>query len=141
MNPDGGDKWESDAQGNIVRELWDIAVSEISPVTWASYLAPHVDVRSAPAGLRKKLKHVDWADDDDLDDDDDCDPDVDDDCEDDDSDDDEDRCECRCERCVMSDCSNCYNLGCDDSSCLDDDCPVQSTRAAHMDLLLRRMTS
>jgi hypothetical protein len=141
VNPDGGDKWESDAQGNIVRELWDIAVSEISPVTWAAYLAPHVDVRSCPIALRSKLKRSD-------DDDDECDPespnyDPDGDCDndDDEGDDEEDRCTCRCERCIMSSCSGCYNLGCDDSSCLDDDCPVQSTRAAHMDLLLRRMTS
>ena len=131
-------RWQSDAQGNIVRELLDINVSEISPVTWAAYLAPHVDVRSAPADIRKKLKQ-----DDDLDDDDDSDEDIgdnDDDDDDDDSEDEEDRCECRCERCVMSDCSNCYNTTCDDSSCLDAECAMQQ-RALQMDLIIRRMVS
>jgi HK97 family phage prohead protease len=134
INPDDGDKWLTDGQGNVVRELWDIAVSEISPVTWAAYEAPHVDVRSAPADIRAKLTRS-------KDDDDDCDPDVDDDCEDDedeDEDDDENRCECRCERCVMSDCSNCYNTDCDSDDC--EDCAMQQ-RALHLDLLLRRMTS
>ena len=45
----------------------DINVSELSPVTWAAYTAPHVDVRSAPADIRKKLDDLD--DDDDSDDD------------------------------------------------------------------------
>jgi hypothetical protein len=54
VEPDG-DKWLSDAQGNVVRELWDINVTEISPITWAAYLEPHVDTRSVPKALRAKL--------------------------------------------------------------------------------------
>jgi HK97 family phage prohead protease len=147
VNPEDGDKWLTDAQGNVVRELWDIAVSEISPVTWAAYEAPHVDVRSAPDDIQKKLKQVDWAkrsDDDDSDsdedddDDDECNPDSpnfdpDAECE--------DRCDCDCDECMAGDCDECSDDACDDSSCLDADCPAQRVRAAHLSLLLRRMTS
>lgn len=119
-------------KATLCANYWN--VSELSPVTWAAYTAPHVDVRSAPADIRKKL--------DDLDDDDDSDDDIgdNDDDDDDDSEDEEDRCECRCERCVMSDCSNCYNTACDDSSCLDAECAMQQ-RALQMDLIIRRMVS
>lgn len=136
-NPDA-DKWLSDPQGNIVRELWDIDVAEISPVTWAAYEAPHVDVRSAPADIRSKLSTTRSADDDaDDDGDNPCDPDSDnydpdsDDCE-----DDEDRCDCRCEACQDDRCEECSNADCDDDNC--DDCPIQ-TRAAHTRLLLARL--
>lgn len=124
-----GDKWLSDAQG-IVRELWDINLSEISPVTWAAYLAPHVDVRNAPAGIRSKLRKQDDLDailDDD--DDDDTDP---------DDDDGEERCECGCDSCLEGDCENCTNEDCDDDTCCDGDCPMQ-LRRAHLDLLTRRL--
>jgi len=132
VEPDG-DKWLSDAQGNVVRELWDINVGELSPVTWAAYEAPHVDVRSAPADIRAKLKR---SEDDDTEDDndDDCDPEVDDDCE----DDDEDRCDCHCEQCEAGDCDECSATDCDDEDCVD--CPIQQ-RNAHMNLLLRRLRS
>jgi HK97 family phage prohead protease len=132
-----GDKWMQDSRGNVVRELWDINVVEISPVTWASYSAPHVDARSAPADIRTKLNLRDDDDDAGNDSDDiDCDdPDNEDNpkCQD---DDDEDRCDCRCERCADDDCENCTDPDCDDDDC--ENCPIQ-TRSAHMNLLLRRL--
>ena len=132
VEPDG-DKWLSDAQGNVVRELWDINVGELSPVTWAAYEAPHVDVRSAPADIRAKLKR---SEDDDTEDDNDDDLD----CDGEDADDPrcEDRCDCRCEQCKAGDCDECSATDCDDEDC--DDCPIQQ-RNAHMNLLLRRLRS
>ena len=117
---------------SVVRILRDINVGEISPVTWAAYLAPHVDVRSCPASLRSKLKRTE-DDDDELDvcnpDSPDYDPDA---C----SDDDEDRCECDCDACEEGDCDECTNPDCDDDDC--EDCPTQTTRKAYLDLLKRR---
>jgi HK97 family phage prohead protease len=120
-----GDKWVLDAEGNVVRELWDINVSEISPVTWAAYLAPHVDVRSAPADIRAKLK-VDNPEDEDEDDE-----------------DDEETaamndngCDCECDECQADNCAQCTNEGCDCEDC--GDCPNQ-LRSAHLALLTRRL--
>jgi HK97 family phage prohead protease len=134
IEPDG-DEWVMQGD-SVVRILRDINVKEISPVTWAAYLAPHVDCRSCPASLRSKLKR---SDDDDDDDDDVCnpaspdyDPDA---CD----DDEEDRCECDCQNCLDGNCDECTNPECDDADCLDDDCPAQITRTAHMELLLRRL--
>lgn len=132
---DGGDKWLADEQGNVVRELWDINVSEISPVTWACYLAPHVDTRSCPVALRSKLKLKRDSDDD-----------LDDDQEGDDNEDgsgsdssgSDEGCQCTCAECEAGDCEDCTNPDCADDSC--EDCPMQ-TRAAHLDLLLRRLRS
>jgi HK97 family phage prohead protease len=121
-----GDKWMSNPQG-IVRELWDINVSEISPVTWAAYLAPHVDVRSAPADIRAKLKVDDPEDEDDPEDD----------------EDDEETaamndngCSCECDQCVSDNCDCCEDEDCTDEDC--EDCPAQ-TRSAHIALLTRRL--
>jgi uncharacterized protein len=92
-----GDRWMQDATGNIVRELLDINVAEISPVTWAAYDAPHVDVRSCPVSLRNKLKR---DDDSDLDDDNnDCNNSDDADEDSDDCDEDRDECDCECDAC------------------------------------------
>jgi HK97 family phage prohead protease len=96
-NPEGGDSWSKDDEGNIVRELLDIYILEISPVTWPAYEAPHVDVRSAPADIRAKLKRDIDDDDDEEDnpDDLDCDGvDVDDpECDEDRSEDDDEKCD------------------------------------------------
>ena len=54
----GGEKWLEDERGNLVRELWDINVAEISPVTWAAYLAPHVDTRSCPVAFAASYAYV-----------------------------------------------------------------------------------
>jgi HK97 family phage prohead protease len=128
----GGDNWCSNEQGDIIRELWDIRVAEISPVTWAAYSAPHVDTRSCPVALRSKLRR---DEDDDLEDDP-CDPSSDsydpDACD----DDDEDRCECRCDECRDDNCEGCTDPDCDDENC--DGCPM-ATRAAHAALLTRRI--
>ena len=128
-----GDRWLSDDLGNIVRELWDISVTEISPVTWAAYEAPHIDTRSAPVDIRVKLKRKKSDDDLDLGLDDD------DDDDDDDSESSEDRCECRCDACESGDCGSCTNDSCldDDNDCLD--CGLSLRRAAHLALLKRRI--
>jgi HK97 family phage prohead protease len=135
----GGDNWITRPDGSLLRELLDINVGEISPVTWAAYLAPHVDVRSCPKALRAKLQSSKRDDDDDLDvcneDSPDYDPDA---CQAlNDDDDEEDRCECDCDACEDDNHEGCTDPDCDDSDCLD--CPAQSTRAAHRDLLLRRL--
>lgn len=127
-----GDTWTTDAEGNVVRELLDISIREISPVTWAAYEAPHVDVRSAPADIRAKLNR-------DIDDDDDEEDNPDDlDCDgvDADSEECEDRCDCRCEQCAEGNCDGCSAVDCHDDNCAE--CPMQ-TRAAHAALLLRRL--
>jgi uncharacterized protein len=117
----GGDKWINTPDGRLIRELWDINVSELSPVTWAAYLAPHVDVRSCPASLRIKLKRSD----DDVDTDDDS----------------EDRCSCECESCEADECEDCTS---DDPDYEDDNDCVDcggALRQAHLELLLRRLKS
>jgi HK97 family phage prohead protease len=124
-----GDKWIQGSDGKLIRELWDINVLECSPVTWAAYLAPHVDSRSCPASLRGKLKR---QPDDDIDDPED---------EDDDSED-ERRCDCECSACIDGRCEDCDDPDCEDEDCLDKDCPMQDeerTRKAHFELLLRRL--
>jgi len=120
----GGDKWINTPDGRLIRELWDINVSELSPVTWAAYLAPHVDVRSCPPSLRSKLTR---NEDDDFDD------------EDESSD---EECQCTCPECESGECSGCSDANCDDENCRDEEsgeaCPMQ-LRQAHLDLLLRRL--
>jgi HK97 family phage prohead protease len=125
------DNWITRPDGSLLRELLDINVGEISPVTWAAYLAPHVDVRSCPVALRNKLKRTE--DDDDLDDV--CNPDSPD-YDPDACDDEENRCDCECDSCEQGDCGECTDVDCDDDDC--DDCPNQ-TRAAHIALLKRRL--
>jgi HK97 family phage prohead protease len=122
------DNWIQRPDGSLVRELLDINLLEISPVTWASYLAPHVDSRSCPASLRSKLKR---QPDDDIDD-----------PEDEDEDSEEERCECDCDACIDGRCEDCDDPDCEDEDCLDKDCPMQDeerTRKAHFELLLRRL--
>jgi len=128
IEPDG-DKWINTPDGRLIRELWDINVSELSPVTWAAYLAPHVDTRSCPVELRSKLRR---ESDDDEDDGSDCDPD-DPDCE---------ECGCDCEECEAGDCTLCSDPDCDEENCRSEDqsCPMQ-TREAHRQLLIRRLRS
>jgi HK97 family phage prohead protease len=126
IEPDGGDEWVMQGD-SVVRILRDINVGEISPVTWAAYLAPHVDVRSCPASLRSKLKRGD--DDDEIDD------------PENDPEDDSDECECDCPECLGGDCSECSDSDCDDPNCYDEErCPNQ-LRQAHFELLLRRLRS
>ncbi len=135
IEPDG-DEWVMQGD-NVVRILRDINVGEISPVTWAAYRAPHVDVRSCPASLRSKLKRTE-DDDDELDDV--CNPDSPD-YDPDACDDEEDRCECTCEACLDDNCSDCDDPDCDDPDCYDEErCPNQ-LRSAHLELLLRRLRS
>jgi HK97 family phage prohead protease len=116
-----GDNWLQDSQGNIVRELWDVEVSEISPVTWAAYLAPSVDIRSAPALIRAKLTRSN--DDDDSDDFSDIDDDLD--CDgadadapkcdgDDDEESEDERCSYRCMACRSAEQVHLSNLAEDD---------------------------
>jgi len=118
-----GDKWINGPDGKLIRELWDISVLEISPVTWAAYLAPHVDSRSCPASLRSKLKRQ--PDDEELDD-----PEA----------DEEERCECDCPECLEGNCEDCTDEDCE---CVCEDCPMQDDdermRQAHFALLLRKL--
>ena len=124
-----GDKWVNGPDGKLIRELWDISVLEISPVTWAAYSAPHVDSRSCPASLRSKLKRQ--PDDEEIDD------------PEDDTDSEEERCECDCPECLEGNCDECTNESCseDENDCVD--CPMsdedERVRQAHYQLLLRRL--
>lgn len=115
-----GDKWIQGSDGKLTRELWDISVLEISPVTWAAYLAPHVDSRSCPASLRGALKRQ---------------PDDEENPEN-ETDVDEERCNCSCDSCESGDCENCDDDDCDDDDC--EDCPMQ-TRSARLAILKRRL--
>ena len=129
------DSFSEDAQGNITRTLHDIDLLEISVTSFPAYPAASVSIRSAPAAIRAKLRgndNDDGSDDsDDMDDgtDDDSSDDDEqlDDFDDDDDDFDEDRslseCSCRCERCMFSDCGNCYARECRDENC--EACPYR----------------
>jgi len=125
----GGDNWVTRPDGSLLRELLDINVIEVSPVTFAAYSAPVVSTRSCPASLRSKLKRTD----DDVDD-----PELDD-----EDDSEEDRCACDCPECLDGDCQNCSNDECpeEDNDC--EDCPMcdddERLRKAHFELLLRRL--
>jgi len=127
IEPDGGDEWVMQGD-SVVRILRDINVGEISPVTWAAYLAPHVDVRSCPALFRSKLKR---QPDDEVDDPED----------EDDTDSEEERCSCECPECLEGDCDECTDPDCDNPDC--EDCPMsdddERLRKAHFELLLRRL--
>jgi HK97 family phage prohead protease len=119
--PDGGDSW-AEVGGQIVRTLLQVTLWEISVVGQPAYSSSSVSLRTAPKALRSKLKRESDDDDEDL--------------EDDKETQQEDRCDCSCDECENGDCENCTNPDCDDDSC--NDCPMQ-TRAAHLDLLLRRL--
>jgi len=123
-----GDEWIVEGE-KVIRILRDINVGEISPVTWAAYLAPHVDVRSCPASLRSKLKRESDDTDEDIDD-----TELEDDSE-------EDRCSCECSSCQEGDCEDCTN---DDEDCEDNNDCIDcggALRQAHLELLLRRLRS
>ena len=86
------DKW-SDVAGQLIREVREALLFEISVVGQPAYSAPSVSLRSLPAEFRERVKRSD--DDYDSDEDSDCgDPDSPD--YDSDQCDDEDRCQCRC---------------------------------------------
>jgi HK97 family phage prohead protease len=54
--PPGGDSWSEDADGIPLRELNQISLMEISPVTWAAYPQTGVNVmRSAPEWVQHLL--------------------------------------------------------------------------------------
>lgn len=135
------DDWSQSVNGDIIRTVLKATLIDVSPVTYPAYpdatSGVRASLRSCPADLRSKLtKRDDDTDDDDDDDDLDC--------EGEDADDPrcEDRCQCRCKACSeQQDCSLCLNDSCDDDACLDADCLAQITRAAHRDLLLRRLRS
>lgn len=92
--PQGGDDW-SDVGGEVVRTLLQVTLYEISVVGDPAYTTSSVNLRSAPAAIRAKLKKDDIDFDLDLDDDDDSD--------DDDDDDEEDRsCNCACDACIAA---------------------------------------
>jgi HK97 family phage prohead protease len=125
IEPDG-DNWITRPDGSLLRELLDINVIELSPVTFAAYSAPHVSTRSCPASLRSKLKRQ--PDDEEIED-----PELD------DEDDEEERCDCDCPECLEGDCSECSDPDCDDPDCYDEErCPNQ-LRKMHLELILRRM--
>ena len=134
------DNWITRPDGSLLRELLDISLVEVSPVTFAAYSTPHVSTRSCPKALRAKLKSSKRDDDDDeLDvcnpDSPDYDPDACDDSE-------EDRCSCTCSACSEDEnCEDCTN---DDEDCEDENDCVDcggALRQAHLELLLRRLRS
>jgi len=113
------DEWSTDVAGNLMRIIKDVQCFETTLTSMPAYDQTSVDVRS----IRAKLA-ADCDPDDVNDDDIDCD------------DEDQDRCDCSCDECQDGDCSSCSDSECDATDCLS--CPAQ-TRAAHMNLLLRRL--
>src|SRR6185503_9894763 len=75
------DNWITRPDGSLLRELLDISLVEVSPVTFAAYSTPHVSTRSCPKALRSKLRQPNDKDTDD--------PELDDEDE-----SEEDRCDC-----------------------------------------------
>ena len=133
------DNWKQDADGNLTRILEDVQIFETTLTAFPAYGDTSVDLRSVRAKLRKsKLDdlNLDPEDDDDLDVDD---------GDDNDDDEDSDECRCFCRSCSEDDdCSLCDDPDCTDENCGgdedDESCP-QQTRAAHLDLLMRRLRS
>ena len=121
------DDW-NEVNGQAIRTLIQVVLFEISVVGMPAYESSSVSLRSAPKAIRAKLiaarkkdtidAILDEPDDDDSDND------------------DADECECDCENCQAGDCEQCSNPDCDDENCLD--CPEQ-TRAAHLELIARRL--
>ena len=131
------DTWE-DRNGKLIRTVLKAMLFDVSPVTFPAYPdatagTRDLALRSAPAAIRAKLSRKKDAIDaidailDDPDDDDD---------DDDSSDDDDNDCDCDCDDCQNGDCEQCSDPECDSEFCSD--CPAQ-TRAAHLDLIARKM--
>lgn len=121
--PPGGDTWDIQPDGTMLRTVNQAILYECSVVTVPAYSATSVDLRNAPAHIREQIK----ANRRDLEDEDD--DDIDNDLEDLD-------CDCRCAECRNGDCETCSNELCDDDDCAE--CPIQ-TRTAHVALLMRRL--
>jgi HK97 family phage prohead protease len=86
------DAWEKKPNGQLVRTLKKISVSELSVVSVPAYSATDVSLRSCPPEYRSLLTRS-------LDDD------------------DEDECDCDCPECLAGDCADCSNPDCDDEDC------------------------
>jgi len=126
------DEWSQDAAGNLTRLLKNVQCFEVTLTSMPAYDSTSVDIRSVRAKLNRSVDEDDDSEDDDESDV--CNPDS----PDYDSDADcEDRCDCTCEFCSQDDdCSSCSDDQCDATDCLS--CPAQ-TRAAHPQLLIRRL--
>jgi hypothetical protein len=104
------DEWEQTSDGQIIRNLLECTLWEISVVGSPAYEATSVSLRSCPADIRSRLN--DYDDFDDLDDNDDANDD-----DDDDNEDEERDCDCSCPECEAGDCDDCSNDDCDDEEC------------------------
>ena len=160
--PNGGEQWSELQDGTLLRTISQATLYEGSIlVSPAAYPKTSANLRSLPANLRGKLKDIADCEDDpdgpgckdrkakregfDCDDDmpDDVDPDeweeV---CGDDrkrknrDNGESVDDCDCDCSECEAGNCEQCSDTRCTRDECSN--CPAQM-RAAHRDLLLRRM--
>jgi HK97 family phage prohead protease len=124
VNPDG-DEWEQ-IGGEYIRTLTSVTLFEVSVVAMPAYTSTSVNLRSAPASIRKKLRDAD-TDDDPSDS---TDPDSEDDG------DDDDECGCDCDECEDGDCEKCSDPECVEEQCAD--CPAQE-RAAHLEIIKRKL--
>jgi HK97 family phage prohead protease len=116
----GGDKWTTDASGNVLRTLNSVELLEISPCSMPAYSASSVSIRTAPSEIRSKLATIEKRDD---------------------MDDEQNSmaCQCQCPECLAGDCADCSDPDCDDPNCNDDDDEFNSVRCAmEMQLALRR---
>ncbi|HEY1647485.1 MAG TPA: HK97 family phage prohead protease [Terracidiphilus sp.] len=119
VNPQG-DSWD-EVGGQLVRTLISVTLYEVSVVGQPAYTSTSVNLRSAPAAIRAKLKREDdedgEADTDDTDN----------------SDDDND-CVCACPSCELDDCSNCSLAECEDERCVG--CGMQALETLRLRLKL-----
>ena len=109
--PSGGDKWSSDKEGNVIRTLVRINLSEISPCSFPAYPSTSVSIRSCPSELRSLLKRSE-----------------------DDEDEDEDECECDCPECLAGDCADCSDPDCTDEYCEHGDDSARSLELWKLEL-------
>ncbi len=126
------DSWREDGSGGYIRTVLKANLFDVSPVVFAAYPDATVGtrgaaLRNAPADVRAKLTRKDVID---------AIIDGDDDADGDDPSDDDTNCGCDCDECEDDDCENCSNPDCEDERC--ELCAMQ-TRAAHLDLIARRL--
>lgn len=103
------DTWTQDSQGNILRNLLDIELFEISIVSFPAYESTSASIRSAPMEIRSLIKSSRSAK----------------------------ACKCDCSECQDGECDDCSDPDCDDALCSCDGERTRSHRKQHLELRLR----
>jgi HK97 family phage prohead protease len=84
------DTWTQDANGDVIRNLLDIDLFEVSIVSFPAYMQTSASLRSAPIEIRSLIESRDNV---------------------------TDVCGCQCAECLDGDCDDCTDLDCDEEFC------------------------